>query len=146
MKTPRELLLARHRAAEPKLDALRREVVAAELNNQATREQSFKVSLVTSLLCCSNKLWRELVWPCRRTWAALAAVWVVLALVHLAQRDGSPPALAQSAPTAGMILTFRDQQEILNELFADRSVPAEVVRPGIYAPKPRTETVALLAA
>jgi predicted DNA-binding protein YlxM (UPF0122 family) len=39
MKTPRDILFARHQAAAPKLDAIRREVVA-ELNNQETKEQS----------------------------------------------------------------------------------------------------------
>jgi hypothetical protein len=38
-----------------------------------------------------------------------------------------------------MTMTFRDQQNMLNELFADRSLPAEVVRPRIFSPKPRTE-------
>jgi len=145
MKTPREILLARHRAAGPKLDALRREVVVG-LNRQDAKEPSFPAFLVAWFLGGSNKLWRELVWPCRRTWSALAAVWVLLALINFSQRDNSSPALAKSAPSAGMLLTFRDQQKILNELFADRTVPAEAVRPRIYAPKPRTETLEQLAA
>lgn len=32
MKTPREILLERHQAAAPKLDAIRREVLDAEFN------------------------------------------------------------------------------------------------------------------
>jgi hypothetical protein len=138
MKTPRDILLARHQATMPKLDALRRSVVA-ELNNKETKEQSFPASLVTSLLCCSNKLWQELVWPCRRTWAGLAAVWVVLALVNVTQRDGSPAVMAKSAPSTAILLTFRDQQKILNELFADRALPLDAERPRIFSPKPRTE-------
>jgi hypothetical protein len=43
-------------------------------------------------------------------------------------------------------MTFRDQQKMLNELFADRSLPAEAVRPRIFSPKPRTETMELLPA
>jgi hypothetical protein len=145
MKTPREILLASHQAAIPKLDAIRRSVIF-ELNNQETKEQSWPVSLVASLLGCSNKLWLELVWPCRRIWTGLAAVWVLLAIVNVSQRDGSQVHLAKSSSPVAMTMTFRDQQKMLNELFADRSLPAEAVRPRIFSPKPRTETMELLPA
>ena len=138
MKSPRELLFARHQATLPKLDAIRHEVVA-ELNHQETKEQSFSSFLVASLLGCSNKLWRELVWPCRRIWTWLAAVWVLLFLVNFSQRDGSHSNFAKSPPSVPMMMTFRDQQKMLNELFADRSLPMEADRPRIYSPKPRTE-------
>jgi len=49
-------------------------------------------------------------------------------------------------PTAGLMMTFRDQQKMLNELFADRTLPAEAERPRIFSPKPRTETTKLLTA
>ena len=145
MKTPRDILFARHQAAVPKLDAIRRSVVI-QLNNQETKEQSFPASLVASLLGCSNKLWLELVWPCRRIWTGLAAVWVLLAIVNFSQRDGSQVHLAKSTTPAAMTMTFRDQQKMLNELFADRSLPAEAARPRIFSPKPRTETTKLLIA
>ena len=32
------------------------------------------------------KLWNELIWPSRRTWGALAAVWVVLAIINISNR------------------------------------------------------------
>ena len=142
MKTPREILLARHQAAAPKLDAIRR-VAVRELNNKETKEQSFLVSFVSSLLGCSNKIWLELVWPCRRIWTGLAAVWILLFIVNISQRDGSQAVMAKSSTPAAMLLTFRDQQKMLNELFADRSLPAEAVRPRVFSPKPRTETMRL---
>jgi hypothetical protein len=143
MKTPREILLSRHQAATPKLDAIRRSVVI-QLNNQETKEQSFPASLVASLLGGSNKLWLELVWPCRRIWTGLAAVWFLLAIVNFSQRDSSQVHLAKTSSPAAMTMTFRDQQKILNELFADRSLPAEAVRPRIFSPKPRTEKVEMM--
>jgi hypothetical protein len=145
MKTPREILLASHQAAIPKLDAIRRSVVM-ELNYQGTKEQSFPAALVSSLLGCSNKIWLELVWPCRRIWTGLAAVWVLLAIINISQRDGAQVHLAKTSSPAAITMTFRDQQKILNELFADRSLPAEAVRPRIFSPKPRTETMELLTA
>jgi hypothetical protein len=142
MKTPREILLARHRTAEPKLDAIRRSVVL-ELNNEGAKTQSFWFSFVPLRLCCLDKLWLELVWPCRRIWTGLAAVWVLLAIVNFSQRDSSQVYLAKSSSPAAMTMTFRDQQKILNELFADRSLPAEADRPRVFSPKPRTETMRL---
>jgi hypothetical protein len=145
MKTPRDILLARHQAAAPKLDAIRRSVVN-ELNNQGTKEQSFPASLVTSLLGGSNKLWRELIWPSRRVWSGLATVWVLLFLINVSQRDSSPRVMAKSAPTAEAMSTFRDQQKLLNELFADRSLPVDAEPRRIFSPKPRTETTLPLIA
>jgi hypothetical protein len=145
MKTPRDLLLARHQAAMPKLDAIRHSVVA-ELNHPATREQSFLASLVAGLRGGSNQLWLELVLPCRRIWTGLAVVWILIFAVNFFQRNRTPAALAKSTPTAGLMMTFRDQQKMLNELFADRTLPAEAERPRIFSPKPRTETAYFLTA
>jgi hypothetical protein len=140
MKTPRDILFARHQTAAPKLDAIRREVMV-ELNNKGTKEQNRPASLVSSLLGCSNKLWLELVWPCRRIWAGLAAVWILIFIVNASQYDGSQKVMAKSSPSPDMMLTFRDQQKLLDELLADRSSPLEAERPRIYSPKPRTETM-----
>jgi hypothetical protein len=91
MNTPRDLLFARHQAAIPKLDALRRDVVAG-LGAARRRGQT---SLAAGLL---PLLWRELIRPCRQTWTALAAVWVVLFIVNAAQRDGASACRGQSPP------------------------------------------------
>ena len=139
MKTPRDILFVRHQAAAPKLDAIRAEVVR-ELNNQGTKEQSIPASLVTSFLGCSNKLWQELIWPSRRVWSGLATVWVLLFLINFSQRDSSAMVMAKSAPTAEAMTTFRDQQKLLNELFADRSLPVDAESPRTFSPKPRTES------
>ena len=53
MKTPREILLARHRAAEPRLDAIRQAVVG-ELNGQDAEPQSWATDFVSWLLRCSS--------------------------------------------------------------------------------------------
>jgi hypothetical protein len=83
--------------------------------------------------------------PCRRIWTGLAAVWVLLCLVNFSQRDGSPAAGAKSPPPAAMLMTWRDQQKLLNELFADRSGPAEAEPPKIFQPKPRTKNSKVVA-
>jgi hypothetical protein len=59
--------------------------------------------------------------------------------LDVAQRDHSPVIIAQSQPTVAMLLAFRDQEKILNELLADHSQPTEADRPRNFAPKPRSE-------
>jgi hypothetical protein len=142
MKTPREILFARHQNTASRLDAVRREVVTG-LNCQDTKSRSWATILASWCLGGANKLWQELVWPCRRIWIGLAAVWLLLFIVNFSQRDGSQAMMAKSAPTAEMMMTFRDQQKLLNELLADRALPADAERPRIFLPKPRTEIMRL---
>jgi hypothetical protein len=131
MKTPRDILLARHQATAPKLDAIRHAAVVTVCDRRKSHAST------TSIW---QTLWRELILPSRRTWAGLAAVWLILAVFNFSQRDSSQVVMTKSSSPAAMTMTFRDQQRILNELFADRSsLPAEAVRPRIFSPKPRTE-------
>ncbi len=73
-------------------------------------------------------------------------VWILIFIVNVSQYDGSQAVIAKSAPSAGVMMTFRDQQRLLDELLADRSLPVDAERPRIYLPKPRTETMELLTA
>ena len=142
MKTPRDILLAQHRAAGPKLDAVRRAGVATELNNQETKEQSWDQSLVAWLLRCPKTFWRELVLPSRRIWAGLAAVWFLIVAVNVSQREAAPAGKISSAPA---VMSFREQQRWMNELFADRPAPLDAEPPKTFLPKPRTETTKMVA-
>ncbi|KAF0177414.1 MAG: hypothetical protein FD161_2501 [Limisphaerales bacterium] len=69
MKTPRELLLKRHEAALPKLDALR--AAALPARSQLSTFNSQPASL-----------WERLLGPNPLAWAGLAAVWLVLFAVN----------------------------------------------------------------
>jgi hypothetical protein len=139
MKTPREILLEQHRSAAPKLDAIRQEVVA-ELNNQDAKAQSRAADFVSSCLGCSNKLWLELVWPCRRIWTGLAAVWILLFIVNFSQRDTVSSVRGKSVRSGEVMMSLQAQQRWMNELLADRSAPLESDRLRKIAPKPRSET------
>ena len=145
MKIPRDILFARHQIITPKLDAIRRSVVE-ELNNQETTEQGWRASFVASLLGCSNNLWLELVLPCRRIWTGLAAVWILVFIVNFSLRDGSPAGSGKPPASPEIMMTFRDQQRMLNELLADRSFATDADRPKMYLPKSRTETLRLFTA
>ena len=138
MKTPREILFARHQTAAPKLDAIRREVVAG-LNPQDTKARSGATTLAAWGLGGANKLWLELVWPCRRVWTGLAAAWILILMVNFSLRDNAGRATGKPARSGEMIMSVQAQQRWMNELLADSSAPPEADRPRNVAPKPRSE-------
>ena len=129
MKTPRDILLAKHHAAAPKLDAIRREIV-----NSQFRRRSF----AAFVLDFPSLLWRELILPSRRIWAGLAAIWLFLLVANFSMRDRSPMALANARPSPQMMLAFRQQQQLMSELLSPGDVPvAEPRKP--YAPRPNSQ-------
>ena len=136
MKTPRDILLARHQATAPKLDAIRRELVAG-LNHQDTKARSGSINLVSLCLGGVNKRWLELFWPCRRVWAGLAAVWIGILAVNFSQRDPSP-VLATKSSSPQMMLTFRQQERLLAELTGPNE-PSVAEPPKKVVPRPRSE-------
>jgi hypothetical protein len=73
MKTPREILLRRHQAAEPKLDAIRAGVLAGMAHPPAPE----------------NFSWREIFLSLRWHLAALSAAWVVVALLNTDRSRGA---------------------------------------------------------
>ena len=140
MKTPREILLSRHEAVEPKLDRIRRDAVrvAADVNrrNPAVRQFTFVASVSRALAT----LYRELVRPCHQTWTGLAAVWLVLLSVSFATREPLPAsearrAMPESSQLEGM---FRLREQMLAQLAGPMEKP-EFVRPRLVAPQPRSD-------
>ena len=138
MKTPREILLERHQAAAPKLDAIRQSVVAEELNNQAAKTQSGLAFFASSCLCCSNTLWRNLIWPSRRIWAGLAAIWILIFVANISMRDHSQITMAKSSPTPEMIMAWRQQERLLTELIGPTEARA-AVPPRTILPQPSSQ-------
>ena len=139
MKTPRDIMLARHRAVEPKLDAIRREAlnVAADVNRrkQPVRELIFAAALANAI----KVLFQELVWPCRRTWAGLAAVWVALLIFNVSQWDPSELAARKlPPPSPEAIMAWRQQERLLAELIGP-SAPGDAEQRKIFLPQPRSE-------
>ena len=145
MKTPREILFQRHQSAAPKLDAIRREVVkvAADVNRrkQPVRELTFAATLANAI----RLSFRELIWPCRRTWTALAAVWVLIFIFNVSQRDKSELAARKlPPPSPEMIMALRQQEKLLAELIGPNRKRATPSRRKPFLPKPRTENAEFL--
>lgn len=131
MKTPRELLLKRHQAASPKLDALRQSTVAAVYD----RRPLLRKALVSTILL---NIWRELIMPSRRIWAALAAVWILILAANLGVRDHSQTALAKTVPSQEIVLAFQQQQALLTQLIGQDEAP--VAKPQKhYVPRPSSQ-------
>ncbi|MEY4918382.1 MAG: hypothetical protein RL616_2295 [Verrucomicrobiota bacterium] len=130
MKTPREVLLAHHQAAAPKLDAIRQSTVAAMTGHRSTANSTATTTLFQTL-------WQELILPSRRLWSGLATVWLLILAVNLAQHD--PSSADKMVASAPAMMSFREQQRWMTELFADRSMPVEAEPPKTFSPKPRTE-------
>jgi hypothetical protein len=138
MKTPREILLERHQAAAPELDAIRQSAVAAVCDRRLEINDAHERRSQTAATMILKTFWRELILPSRRIWAGLAAVWLVLAAVNLSQRDHSPAGAMKSAPTPDLILTFRQQERLLTELIGPDE--ARSVAPATpFLPQPRGE-------
>ena len=138
-------MLEQHRSAAPKLDALRRGAVevAADVNRrkQPVREWTFAAALANAI----RLPFRELVWPCRRTWAALAAVWMALFIFNVSQRDKAELAARKlPPPLPEAILAWRQQERLLAELIGP-SAPGDAEQRKILLPKPRTEIAEAVA-
>ncbi len=129
MKTPRDILLARHQSVTPKLDGIRHEAV-----NSQFHQRSFAAAISDFL----GMLWRELILPSRRIWTGLAAIWLFLLGINFSMRDHSQATMAKVMPSPPMILAFRQQQQLMGELLNPTDVPvAEPKKP--YAPRPGSQ-------
>jgi hypothetical protein len=138
MKTPREILLERHRAVAPKLDTIRRSAVAVCDRQFRTNEVHAEQSQ-TAAITIWRIIWSELIFPSRRIWTGLAAVWILIFAVNFSQRDNVSSVTGQSVRSEEVIMSVQAQQRWMNELLADRLVAPEADRPRNFTPKPRTE-------
>lgn len=132
MKTPREILFRRHDAADVKLDALRREVVAQLPPTPSARHEPLPLYIALTI-------WRELILPARRIWAGLAAAWALLLVANT--QISSPPratASAQNSAPTKLWLKYQEEKQLLAELTG--TPESKIVTPAIpFAPRPRSE-------
>lgn len=139
MKTPRKILFEHHRQAEPRLNEIRRKVLAGlpalartGMNETARVERSLSSAGL-------RKIWRELIWPSRRAWVGLSAVWLVIGAADLELKASSPWRLAErSAPAQVVVQAVEEQRRLLAELLpSTQRPPAEPPPPEAPLPSPR---------
>ncbi|HZQ48362.1 MAG TPA: hypothetical protein VFC07_15200 [Verrucomicrobiae bacterium] len=131
MKTPRELILERHRAVEPELlAAIRQEDLAAAVQ-AANKPRSLGIADIL------RKLWEESIWPWRRAWLGMAAVWVVSLSLNAATQE-TPRLRANKAPVsdAQVLAVLREQKQLMAQLLG---VFPPVVDSRPNMPKPRSQ-------
>jgi hypothetical protein len=134
MKTPREIIFARYQNAVPKLDSIRRKVV---WEGRCAAVPEFRAAGPVAVPAMIWRvLWGELIWPSRRIWAGLAAVWVLMIAVNISLRDRSPAMAMKPGPV--MILSFQQQERLLTELLGPNEMPV-AKPPAPLEPRPRSE-------
>ena len=138
MKTPRELLLARHQSATPKLDAIRQAVIAGTVGDRTGKNS--RPTVWPQRLASS--IWHELILPCRPVWTGLAAVWILLIGINVAQRDTTSPPL-KPASAQELLITFKIQQRLMAELQSDHGTAPDADRPKSVSPQPRSQSARL---
>jgi hypothetical protein len=139
MKTPREILFARHQAAAPKLDAIRQSSVTAVCDRRASTNVAHKRRSQTAATITLKTLWHELVFPCRRIWTGLAVIWILIFVFNFSQHDPSElMARKTPSPSPEMILTFRQQEKLLAELIGPNETQA-AEPPKTFSPRPSSE-------
>jgi hypothetical protein len=129
MKTPREIFLARHEAAESKLDAVRRNALAAIKADEKSVPglSHFFVAL------------REFFAMPRAVGAGFAATWLVIIALNLAAREVSSTTtttLAKARPSSETLQALREQRRLFVELTGS-VVPRDAEPP--RTPRPRSQ-------
>ena len=174
MKTPREVLLNRHRDIEPKLAkmwetiAVRLPVASEEVRGQETGAQQeicghgyyeaasrglgFRQAQddrsvgARPAVAPYQLLWRELILPSRRIWAGVACVWLVIGVLNLASSEPTTTEVAnQAKPTSREEMrVLIEQRRMLAQLIGPLSEPAYTQKRA--APGPHSERAARTAA
>ena len=139
MKTPDEILLAKHRAVEPKLDQIRAEVVA-KLAAESPPESRCTRRSETRGILPGLRFAFGLVRAIRLNVGGLGAVWLLVFAFKLATPE---PPINNSARSPASQLTMQaamaEQQRLLAELndFPVSRVQKETPKPDV--PRPRSE-------
>ncbi len=140
MKTPREILLARHQAAQQKLDEARRTALAAL--------PSVSGACVPPATAIGpgrpTHYWqaaREFLLRPRLAWSALAFAWLVIITLNFATPETSAPGstLATATPPASpeTLQALREQKRLFTELVGG-TLPHDAETPR-FIPRPRSE-------
>lgn len=137
MKTPREILFEHHRDAELKLDDIRRKVVGELHESPDLVAVSAKRHESIGIL---GKVWLELIWPSRRAWVGMAAVWLAILLANVELKAGSPRVqTARSLPVNQLAQAIEEQRRFLAELLPTaKPAPSPASNPNA---QPRSERV-----
>ena len=136
MKTPRELLLERHRSEGSRLDAIRRDVLVAvqpasagEPHRQAQPRRAGS-SLLALLL------------PFRWHLAGMSAAWILIALFNIDSSSAARQSLAQQeapSPTTLRAALRENRRQIAELIESSPSVREPALQPPAFVPQRRSD-------
>lgn len=139
MKTPREVLLGQHQAAERKLDAIREKVVADLAPDAPVRARQMP-PIVPRRASAFQAGWRQFWWSLRWHLAGLSAAWLVVMALSISSSPAPTRAAARQDATSPrqLLAALRENQRQLLELIeAPAAEPAPAPRKP--APLPRSQ-------
>src|SRR5436189_1636875 len=138
MKTPREILLERHRAAEPGLDEVRRKALALVAASSSAEPPETGRDPGGLIRVALKKVWMQLIWPSRRAWAGMGVLWLVLGAANLEIKNPVPGMPApRSAPVRELAQRQEEQRRLLSELL--QPPKTRLTEPQPATPRPRSE-------
>ncbi|NOS72589.1 MAG: hypothetical protein HOP33_22045 [Verrucomicrobia bacterium] len=122
-----------------------RQIPSAWRNNILSDAQSASQTPPTAVPTAPSRngiviiLWRELVWPCRRTWAGLAATWLVLTVFNFMHADHTEVVARNTPPPSPEVLMVLKQQYLLLAELTERNQLRAADRPKTVPPRPRSQ-------
>jgi hypothetical protein len=138
MKTPREILLKRHRSVEPRLDRMWADSLAPKLRLELSSATAVEPVHQKLLFAVGWKLWRELIWPNRRIWAGLACAWVLIIVLNVASYEPSPQVADKAKPRSREEMrALIEQRQLLAQMIGP--VPEPASRRKSHPSGPRSE-------
>ena len=139
MKTLREVLFEKHQAAEPRLDAIREQVVAG-LTPDRNAEAPVRSQRMASNWQPATSAWRQFLWSLRWHLAGGSAVGLVALLLNMDPTPDLTQGVArQDAPSPQQFLAaLRENQRQLRELIA-APISEPAPEPPELKPSPRSQ-------
>jgi hypothetical protein len=147
MKTPREMLLQRHRSAEPRLDGIRQQVVARLTTKEADGEIKRTASPLTPALSPLRgegedrvPWWRGVIVSLRWHLAGLSAAWlfVVLLSIDRSSESVAPQRAQRPEPPKQFIAEVRENRRQVAQLAESLEIEPPAL-PQPTAPQRRSE-------
>jgi hypothetical protein len=138
MKTPRELILEKHRSIKARLGRIRPEELAALAREAlASTAHPNPMRQEAGLWAIARDFWMESIRPWRRVWIGMAAAWIVILVSFAATHDMPQTARVKvRPPSPELMAVLREQRQMMLQLFE----PAASERPTEpRIPGPRSE-------
>ncbi len=169
MKSPRAIILEKHRAVEARLENIRAEDLAAyarvlepgdfcppEVQKErrpAKITHGWQVWAVLRtgisalrrkrvLAALFEEFWLQSLWPWRRVWLGMSAVWLVILAINLPTEESGKRIRAEMRkPNAEVIMSLREQKQLMVQLL-EPATPSILSRPRTSGPRSeRRQTV-----